>query len=108
MPEPSGKKKLAPYAAEDHRVSEPASTFLPDYSVAIVESVREPLVLLDAGLRVLVANAAFYRPSAVLRTSFGGGRCSTSPRGGGTRLNSTACCRRFKKRTSPSRTTKCA
>jgi two-component system, cell cycle sensor histidine kinase and response regulator CckA len=65
MPEPSGKKKLAPYAAEDHRVSEPASTFLPDYSVAIVESVREPLVLLDAGLRVLVANAAFYR-------SFGG------------------------------------
>jgi PAS domain-containing protein len=26
-----------------------------------VATVREPLVLLDAGLRVLVANAAFYR-----------------------------------------------
>lgn len=61
MPEPSGKKKLGPYSAEEHRVAEPASTCLPDYSVAIVETVREPLVLLDAGLRVLVANAAFYR-----------------------------------------------
>jgi len=41
------------------------STFLPDYSVAIVEAVRQPLVLLDAGLRVLVANAAFYRSFGV-------------------------------------------
>ena len=65
MPEPSGKKKLRPYSAADHSVTEPASTSLPDYSVAIVETVREPLVLLDAGLRVLVANAAFYRAFGV-------------------------------------------
>ena len=65
MPEPSGKKKLGPYSAADHSVAEPASTSLPDYSVAIVETVREPLVVLDAGLRVLVANAAFYRAFGV-------------------------------------------
>ena len=52
MPKPARRKKPA--------VRSP-STFLPDYSVAIVEAVREPLVLLDSGLRVLVANAAFYR-----------------------------------------------
>jgi two-component system cell cycle sensor histidine kinase/response regulator CckA len=61
MPKPSSKKKLGPYSAEEHRATQPASTSLPHYSVAIVETVREPLVLLDAGLRVLVANAAFYR-----------------------------------------------
>ena len=33
--------------------------------MAIVEAVREPLVLLDSGLRVLVANAAFYRTFGV-------------------------------------------
>ena len=47
---------------------------MPEYSVAIVEAVREPLVLLDSGLRVLVANAAFYRtfdvtPAVVRRRS---------------------------------------
>jgi two-component system CheB/CheR fusion protein len=56
MPKPAGRKKPAPL---------PPSTFLPDYSAAIVESVREPLVLLDSGLRVLVANAAFYRKFGV-------------------------------------------
>jgi two-component system, cell cycle sensor histidine kinase and response regulator CckA len=74
MPKPSGKKKLGPYSAEEHRVTQPASDSLPHYSVAIVETVREPLVLLDAGLRVLVANAAFYRafgdtPEVVRRRS---------------------------------------
>jgi signal transduction histidine kinase len=52
MPKPARRKRIAPASP---------STFLPDYSVAIVEAVREPLVLLDSGLRVLVANAAFYR-----------------------------------------------
>jgi signal transduction histidine kinase len=71
MPKPSGRKKPAPQSAqerrkENRRANEGApSTFLPDYSVAIVESVREPLVLLDSGLRVLVANAAFYRTFGV-------------------------------------------
>lgn len=74
MPKPA-RGKQAPPSAEEGRVSEEApSTFLPDYSVAIVESVREPLVLLDSGLRVLVANAAFYRtfdvtPAVVRRRS---------------------------------------
>jgi signal transduction histidine kinase len=68
MPKPARRKKAA-------LRSVPApSTFLPDYSVAIVEAVREPLVLLDSGLRVLVANAAFYRtfevtPEVVRRRS---------------------------------------
>jgi signal transduction histidine kinase len=62
MPKPAGRKKAAPPSAVQPGLNDPApSTFLPDYSVAIVESVREPLVLLDSGLRVLVANAAFYR-----------------------------------------------
>jgi signal transduction histidine kinase len=66
MPKPARRKKPAPEAAP--------STSLPDYSVAIVEAVREPLVLLDSGLRVLVANAAFYRtfdltPALVRRRS---------------------------------------
>jgi PAS domain S-box-containing protein len=65
MPKPA-KKKTAPRSAKKQSVNGAApSTFLPDYSVAIVEAVREPLVLLDAGLRVLVANAAFYRTFAV-------------------------------------------
>ena len=63
MPKPARRKKAAP-SAEERRVSEAApSTFLPDYSVAIVEAVREPLVLLDSGLRVLVANAAGQPPA---------------------------------------------
>lgn len=62
MPKPARRKKAALRSTEERRVDEAApSTFLPDYSVAIVEAVREPLVLLDSGLRVLVANAAFYR-----------------------------------------------
>ena len=66
MPKPVRRKKAAPLSAAERRVSEDApSTFLPDYSVAIVEAVREPLVLLDSGLRVLVANAAFYRTFGV-------------------------------------------
>jgi two-component system CheB/CheR fusion protein len=65
MPEPSGKKKFESYSAASHSVSDPDSTSLPYYSAAIVETVREPLVLLDAGLRVLVANAAFYRAFGV-------------------------------------------
>jgi signal transduction histidine kinase len=32
-----------------------------DYAEAIVETVREPLVVLDASLRVLTANRSFYR-----------------------------------------------
>jgi two-component system cell cycle sensor histidine kinase/response regulator CckA len=65
MPKPARRKKAVP-PAEERRVNESApSTFLPDYSVAIVETVREPLVLLDSGLRVLVANAAFYRTFGV-------------------------------------------
>ena len=65
MSDPSGKKRLGPYSPADHSETEPASTSLPTYSVAIVETVREPLVLLDSGLRVLVANAAFYRAFGV-------------------------------------------
>ncbi len=66
----------------DRKQAQPASTAgesgvsasLTEYSAAIVETVREPLVLLDSGLRVLVANAAFYRtfggtPAAVRRRS---------------------------------------
>ena len=66
----------------DRKHAQPASTAgesafsasLAEYSAAIVETVREPLVLLDAGLRVLAANAAFYRafggtPAAVRRRS---------------------------------------
>jgi PAS domain S-box-containing protein len=49
------------------------STSLAEYSAAIVETVREPLVLLDAGLRVLAANAAFYR-------AFGGTRATVQRR----------------------------
>jgi PAS domain S-box-containing protein len=66
MPKSARRKKAAPPAAEEHGVNARApSTFLSQYSVAIVESVREPLVLLDSGLRVLVANAAFYRTFGV-------------------------------------------
>jgi two-component system, cell cycle sensor histidine kinase and response regulator CckA len=61
MPKPADRKQAAGSVVEARRGDERASTFLPDYSAAIVETVREPLVLLDAGLRVLVANAAFYR-----------------------------------------------
>ena len=74
MPRSAGRKKTAP-SAKELSVNETApSTSLPDYSVAIVEAVREPLVLLDSGLRVLVANAAFYRtfevtPAVVRRRS---------------------------------------
>ncbi len=32
-----------------------------DYAQAIVETVREPLVILDADLRVLTANRSFYK-----------------------------------------------
>ena len=32
-----------------------------DYTSSIVETIREPLIVLDAGLRVVSANAAFYR-----------------------------------------------
>jgi PAS domain S-box-containing protein len=67
MPKPARRNQAAYRpSAEERRSNEGApSTFLPDYSVAIVESVREPLVLLDSGLRVLVANAAFYRTFGV-------------------------------------------
>jgi PAS domain S-box-containing protein len=74
MPKSPQRKKAASSAGA-LRVNEAApSTSLPDYSVAIVEAVREPLVLLDSGLRVLVANAAFYRtfgvaPAVVRRRS---------------------------------------
>src|SRR3954451_8809759 len=56
----AGRKKPASPAPEAHQDPERASTSLPDYSAAIVETVREPLVLLDTGLRVLAANSAFY------------------------------------------------
>jgi signal transduction histidine kinase/ActR/RegA family two-component response regulator len=74
MPRPAGRKKAAPSAKELSVHEAAPSTSLPDYSVAIVEAVREPLVLLDSGLRVLVANAAFYRtfevtPAVVRRRS---------------------------------------
>ena len=75
MPKPSGRKKSSPASTTEQRGAQEApSTFLSDYSVAIVETVREPLVLLDSGLRVLVANAAFYRtfgvtPSIIRRRS---------------------------------------
>jgi PAS domain S-box-containing protein len=60
------RKKSAPRADQAPQLRNAfPSTFLPDYSVAIVEAVQEPLVLLDAGLRVLVANAAFYRTFSV-------------------------------------------
>ena len=62
MPDPSGRKNPTASPREEQRASDQApSTFLPDYAAAIVETVREPLVLLDSGLRVLVANAAFYQ-----------------------------------------------
>jgi CheY-like chemotaxis protein len=50
MPKPARRKKATPSPAEEHRIADAPSTFLPDYSVAIVETVREPLVVLDAGL----------------------------------------------------------
>lgn len=34
---------------------------LKDYAEAIVETIREPLVVLDANLRVLTANRSFYK-----------------------------------------------
>ncbi|MGH2576843.1 MAG: PAS domain-containing protein, partial [Actinomycetota bacterium] len=37
-----------------------------DYAQAIVQTVREPLIILDGELRVVTANAAFYRTFAVL------------------------------------------
>jgi two-component system cell cycle sensor histidine kinase/response regulator CckA len=62
MPDLSGRKKPTSSPREKSRASDQApSTFLPDYAAAIVETVRHPLVLLDSGLRVLVANAAFYQ-----------------------------------------------
>jgi two-component system CheB/CheR fusion protein len=62
MPEPADRPDPLSLPAADHRVSDHTpSKLLADYSAAIVETVREPLVLLDVGLRVLVANAAFYR-----------------------------------------------
>ena len=36
-----------------------------DYAQAIVETVREPLIILDGELRVMTANAAFYRTFGV-------------------------------------------
>ncbi|MGH2602390.1 MAG: diguanylate cyclase domain-containing protein, partial [Dehalococcoidia bacterium] len=36
-----------------------------DYAQAIVETVREPLIILDGELRVVTANAAFYRTFGV-------------------------------------------
>ena len=61
MPESQFRKSEVPAEAEAAREHQAGLTTLPDYSTAIVATVREPLVLLDAGLRVLVANAAFYR-----------------------------------------------
>src|SRR4051794_41104477 len=74
MPKPIGRRNRPTSDTKAQPDSERASTFLPDYSAAIVETVREPLVLLDAGLRVLAANAAFYRafggsPEVVKRRS---------------------------------------
>ena len=75
MPDPSGSKKPTSSPREKPGASDPApSTFLPDYAAAIVETVRHPLVLLDSGLRVLVANAAFYQtfggtPAVIRRRS---------------------------------------
>ena len=53
--------KGQPDGPRAHRGEGTGASALPDYSTAIVQTVREPLVLLDTGLRVLVANAAFYR-----------------------------------------------
>jgi two-component system CheB/CheR fusion protein len=36
-----------------------------DYAQAIVETVREPLIILDGDLRLVTANAAFYRTFGV-------------------------------------------
>ncbi len=44
-----------------------------DYAQAIVETVREPLIILDGELRVMTANAAFYR-------TFGGQPAETQER----------------------------
>ncbi len=54
-------KKPAPSAAEHQASAHAPSRSLQEYSAAIVETVREPIVLLDSGLRVMAANAAFYR-----------------------------------------------
>src|SRR5919107_1703913 len=72
MAKPARKKKAS--YAEQPRVNEAPVASLLDYSLAIVEAVREPLVLLDSGLSVLVANPAFYRtfevtPAEVRRRS---------------------------------------
>ncbi len=39
-----------------------------DYATAIVETVREPLIVLDADLRVMTANQSFYQMFKVLPT----------------------------------------
>ncbi len=39
-----------------------------DYATAIVETVREPLIVLDANLRLMTANQSFYRMFEVLST----------------------------------------
>ena len=71
MPDHTDRKHAEPSSSAGENAF---ATSLAEYSAAIVETVREPLVLLDAGLRVLAANAAFYRafggtPAAVRRRS---------------------------------------
>jgi two-component system CheB/CheR fusion protein len=73
--------RVRPYLALDNKVdgavlvlvdidtlkrSEHATALARDYAEKIIETVREPLLVLDAGLRVERANRAFYRTFGVM------------------------------------------
>ena len=54
--EPPGVAKRNPFASIAHG---------PDLAEAIVDSIREPLLVLDPDLRVITASRSFYRTFAV-------------------------------------------
>jgi PAS domain-containing protein len=57
------QNRIAELEAVDTRLAE-AEQVIKDayeYAESIVETVREPLIVLDAGLKVISANKSFYR-----------------------------------------------
>ena len=73
---PGSKLYIRPYKTLDHKVGGAVLMFIDidalkrreqeikqsrDYAVSIVETVREPLLVLDGDLRVRTANRAFYQ-----------------------------------------------
>ncbi len=82
-------RRLLPYRTEDDRIEGVVITFTDvteikqltvrlraarDYAESIVETIREPLLVLDSELRVRSANLAFYSTFSTLREAIAGKR----------------------------------